>query len=312
MSTSLLPRNVSFSSLLDLPQTGLTNAIPQDKSPHASPEARTSPLARKPSTAGYAAESGAKSVKAALPSTIRGGRSVPPPEIDGSAKSLPLTFLSSPQAPRLSSPVQDYNGRKTADSSKPLPSRDATLTGNAFRPLGRGPQGGLAQFRGMDFTYVNDDNEAGGGGSLGSRSRQPSAATSFSDASSLSSLPFGPTLYNPATDPFADNRFGGGYGNSAFGSSLASTRRDSGYGVSPYVPSPQMGYGQMGRDGQPRRSQKVSCIRQASTIMLTRWPYFVDLANARSIQQSSERSRPLPGRAVPAASSLRRRVLSSK
>ena len=107
----------------------------------------------------------------------------------------------------------------------------------------------------MDFTYVNEDSDIS---SAGQRSRQQSAATSFSDVPSITSLPFGPSFYTQANqDPFGEGGYNQ-YGAAAFGNNFLAGRRDSGYGVSPYISSPPMGYGQVGRNGQARQRQNVS------------------------------------------------------
>ena len=267
--------------MLDLPATNMDRASPSDKAAYSPSDNRGSPLTRTTSLNRRLGEGSPTSVKTILPTTIGGGRLPSVPDVsEGAAPGAKApgaalgytapgnTSYGVPVAGRqsgASSPVQSrdaFNG--TSSFANPMSAREHAnnMSGNAqtvqnkYGALGNTTSGQGNFGRNLDFNYMTDDSDAG---SVGQRARQMSAATTFSDgASSIASLPFGPALYGQGTpDAFGNGVFAPFGSTNGFGSSYASTRRDSGYGVSPYNPTSY----------QPRRGPNVRVLQATANFL---------------------------------------------
>ena len=187
-ANSLLPRNVSFSSLLDLPQPTVAGT-------GGSPIKRATSLKYSPNESSVKANSSSPLASKSLYSS---------PASRSLGQRQSRTASNSPtQQKDMSSPFNQTGHRHVHGPGSGLPANTPAIGAGAF-----GPGGGVSPFDGID---------AG----LGMRSRQPST---FSDAS-VASMPFGPFLGSGPgmQDPFAPNPYGSrrdsGYGMSMYQSS---------------------------------------------------------------------------------------------
>ena len=242
--SSILPRNVSFSSMLDLPRPNdsLQTSPPAAIGTGGSPLRRTNSLNR--------AVSGP--VGSGLPGT--GSRASSPTAALRSVSGIPA--ISAQPSDGSTVPSLAFSGSGSFAS----PHASFNAGGGASNPYGHGFNNGPASryahglgngSSGFDFGYEDSSATSSSGGL---RSRQPSA---FSDTS-VASMPFG-GMYGAPRDPLAASMgasdFFGGNGTGA------AQRRDSGYGLSVYNSSPALGTGANDRQGRRggvsvRRSRK--------------------------------------------------------
>lgn len=228
--SSLIPRNVSFSTLLDLPTS--SNAAGTESGSLS----RQGSLSRKTTLNQRSGATGASGAsRTSLFSGGLGGAEA------GPASSLPSLSFTSSAASLYPAPGSSYGSSSTQREGPPPPEQLRAPSFGQPNQVGRGNNLGnglnnnLYSRLGADLGHSSDGNEP--------RSRQPSA---FSDIS-VTSVPFGSFFTQAPTDSFGppvDGTFAsfGGTGNASIFAGETG-RRDSGYGLSIYNPSPPTPYG---------------------------------------------------------------------